>query len=91
MEQQAHPASDVGVESEGIGPRHELGDVAREDHDEEGGDEPADLDPPAGERQEHTGEADLEDTGDEDDGVGVDREPRRRLGEELPCGLRSGG
>jgi len=60
LEEQTDAANEVGVEAEGVGAPDELLDVAGEDRDEEGGDDPADDDAPAAEDEESESERDLD-------------------------------
>ena len=83
LEEQANEPFRVGVEPEGIGPVEPLGDIAREDHDEEPGHRPADHRPPPAHEDQREAEDDLDDAGQQHDEVGVDREPARNLSLEL--------
>ena len=83
LEESANKAFRVGVEPEGVGPLEPLGDIAREDHDEEPGHNPADHRPTPTHEDQREAEDDLDDAGQQHDEVGVDWEPDRDLGLEL--------
>ena len=83
MEEEATEPLGVGVEAECVGTFAPLGDVAREDDDEEAGDDPPDGHPLAPQREEREPEADLHQPRRDHDHVGIDREPIGDLGLEL--------
>ena len=79
LEEEAGEALVVGVKAEGAAVVGVLRDVAGKDGGEEAGGDAADGGLVLGEREEGGAEGDFGDAGLENDGVGIDRNPRRDL------------